>query len=177
MSTAQIAWDFTRVYAAGSLGPTGSGSTTSLGIDGQAPARGQRYEDKFGNVYKFVLNSGTIATIGDVACHDYSTAGESVVKQTTTGALDSLAGVWLGAAPASGYGWIQIKGFNAAINALGNVAIVIGDSLKGVNAQAYVVHDTAQGTAATYYNNIRALSAYAVNAPALITGSINCDRN
>lgn len=114
-----------------------------------------------GRVFKLVKNLATVLTVGDVVVHDVLTNDtDSEVKQPVTAALDQMAGVAMGAIPASGFGWIQVYGYNAAARVKGDVvAITAGDSLKGLTATFTAVKSTASGTTPEFQNYLRALDA------------------
>jgi hypothetical protein len=168
-----IAFDFTAVYTA--LGPIPSSG--SVGVGKQAPKLGQVYYDvELNKLYKFVYNAHTTAfSVGDVCSYDISGGLNTTVKKVATADLNLLAGVWMGAVATLGYGWIQVRGYNATINVEGTTDIVIGDSLKGSNGQFYAVHDAAVGTVAAYPNaHIIALAGFTTNSTGTIAGDIRC---
>lgn len=159
-----IKFDVTRVY-------------TDLfdEVDVQAPKLGQTFRDAAGNAYQFVKNTHSAAQVaGYVGFYDFSGGLMTSVKKCATAVLDVMAGVWMGAPAADGYGWIQKLGIYSSILFEGTTDIAIGDSLKGVDAQFYVVKDQAAGTEPTYVNHIRALEAFTTNATGSKKGLIFC---
>lgn len=157
----------TKVYS--SLAPS-----TSQSVD-TVPTPGDVRYDSTGKVYKFVKNLHSSAlAVGDVVMQAFANAVGYEVNRMTTATLNMLAGVAVGAIPASGYGWIQIEGDNDTILMEGTSAIAIGDSLKGVNAQLYLVKDAATGTEATYARHVIAREAYNTGSAATKKGTIRC---
>jgi hypothetical protein len=169
MATPVISYpDFSQVYS--SATPTGAGT------DGSPPALGTVYYNGKSTKYKFVKNNhGSALVVGDVVQYDLSSDVVYEVKQPVTAGLHILAGVAMGAIPASGYGWIQIKGQNSSINMEGTTDIAAGDSLKGSNAQSYLVKDQSAGTAPTHANFVIALDDYTTNSAGLVEGWICCE--
>lgn len=156
--------DYTRVFA-----------NLFDDVDLQPPQLGELSQDWVGNVYKFVKFGPAVNAVGNVLVYDLSLGTNTLVKQPTTATLNLMAGVAMGVPlTATPYGWLQIKGVNASILFEGTTDIAIGDSLKAVNAQDYVVKDAATGTVESYHNFITALVAYTPNATALKLGLINC---
>lgn len=173
-----IGFDFTRTYT--SLGP--STTAVSVGVGSQAPKLGEIFHDEeTGSIYKFVKNAHTSAfAVGDVVSYDISGGLNTTVKRAATADLNLMAGVCVGALPATtggvtGYGWIQVRGYNATVNVEGTTDIVIGDSLKGSNGAVYAIHDQAAGTVASYPNaHIVALAGFTTNSTGTIAGDIRC---
>lgn len=114
--------------------------------------------------YRYVRNSsaGTLV-IGNVLFHGTAAFGVTTGSNPSTyeeevfsagqasknALISQMAGVAVSAIPTANFGWIQINGYSAAVLIEGTVAIVLGDSLKGVSGQLYVVKDVASGTAPT----------------------------
>jgi len=166
MSTAVIGFDLTRVYT--SVSPSGSGE--------QSPRLGQVYIDGQGNRYRFVknLHSSTLA-VGDVVFYDYTNGVSYEVARLGTGisGLDAMAGAAMGTIATNGFGWIQIAGDGTAL-VHGGTAVTIGDSLKGSNAQLYVIKDADIGTAPAHHNHMRVRVDYSTASGALKAVTINC---
>ena len=170
MAGVRIGFDLTRVFTSAQIGPS-----AGLGIGDQAPELGVVFEDDVGNKYKFVKNTHTAAfAVGDVGGLDISGGLHTSVKKMATAQLNLLAGVWMGAPATLGYGFIQKIGTNSSILTDGGTDTVLGDSLKGVDAQFYVVKDQAVGTEATYVNTIICLQAFTDTPAALKKGYIHC---
>jgi hypothetical protein len=143
--------------------------------DVQAPKLGTTFKDDQGIEYQFVLNSHSADQVaGYVGFRDLSGGLRTSVKKCATAVLDVMAGVWMSAVPAAGYGWIQTLGVYASVLVESTTDIVIGDSLKGVDAQFYVVKDQAIGTAPSYVNHIRALAARTSNDSGALSCLIYC---
>lgn len=142
------------------------------------PAMGQRFVDSLtGKEFLFVENVDTVArAAGDVVAQSLANGVWYEVDEAVTATLEYMAGVCMGAIPASGgRGWIQVYGYHSAIRVEGTSAVAIGESLKMVNAQDYVVKDTAVGTVASYPDKyIVALAAQAVADVVAIAGFIRC---
>lgn len=190
MASVQIvAGDLSRVF-------TYTGKTIP-GVNG-VPTPGVIFEDGLnGNKFKYVLNGHSAAqTVGNVGALDYNGAGLTLAKgplaaiagntfvvfQLTTATINLLAGVWMGAAPLSssvqtGAGWVQYKGQNGSCLVESTTDVAIGDSLKGVNAQFYVVKDAATGTRVSYENYLVALVAKTADSAALMSCYIACGSN
>lgn len=169
-----VGFDVTRVYTA--LGP--STTAASVGVGNQAPQLGEVYHDEAtGKKYRFAKNTHTTAfSVGDAAFYDVSGNLNTSAMKGATANLNLLAGIWVGAPAASGYGWIQTKGYNDTINVEGTTDIVLGDSLKGSNGQFYLVHDAAVGTVAAYPNaHVIALAGFTTNSTGTIAGDIRCE--
>lgn len=129
-----------------------------------------------GKVFKLCKNTHSAAlVIGDPVCYDLTTnVSEFEVKQPATAILNHLAGVAVGALPISGFGWIQIFGKCAAVRVIGSgTAILLGDTLKGVNASSLLLKDQTTGTESTFSNRIIA-GAASVSADTTIAGFISC---
>lgn len=173
MSTVELGYDFTKTFT--SLTPT------PKDLDNTAPKLGTIFESTDGKAYRFVLNNHSSAlVIGDVVFCDKTASypnAVSVLNTDSCGAVAAgvMAGVAMGAIPAAGYGWIQFAGVGSA-NWEGTTDIVLGDALKGVNSQTYVVKDAALAAIATYVNHCRALAAYTTNSAVVGTDNvaINC---
>jgi len=144
-----------------------------------------------GHAFRWVENTHTSAlTLGDVVFHDLDDAGATLVTEVSrcaTADLFLMAGVvmatdglaaYSSSAKTMRYGWIQIFGYNADINAYasGGTAIVAGDSLKGVNDALYVVHDQNPGVAPIYQRKIMAIEGLAssVTVATTIKGFVHC---
>jgi hypothetical protein len=158
----------TEVSAAGA--PDGSATRYKLGTIA---------DDSHGNLYMYVRNVGTVRAVGDVVTwsvtNSVTNGGMFEVKVPATGDLNLMAGVCMGALPATtGEGWIQIRGYNASISMYGGTDIVLGDSLECTNGQVYVIQSQSSGTVADFPRHIIALQAYADGAAALKAGYINC---
>lgn len=129
--------------------------------------------------YRYVRNSSaSTLVVGNVLFHgttgfgittgsNPSTYEEEVFSAGQAGknaVVSQMAGVAVSAITATGYGWIQVSGYSANVLDEGTVAIVIGDTLKGVSGQLYAVHDSAAGAAAIARSHIVALVADAGGA-------------
>jgi len=164
MSGSQIGFLLTQTYT--SLSPSGAGL--------QAHKLGQIYEDGIGNKYKFVKNTHSSAfAISDVVSYDYSGATTTSVFDGATAALPYMAGVAMGAIPASGFGWIQIAGVGSAL-VDGTTDVAIGDSLKAVNGEVHAVKDQAAGTAPSFGNYMVALAEQTSATDTIIAVHICC---
>lgn len=141
------------------------------------PTPGAVFRDPEANkTYKFVKNSHSSAlTVGDVVTLDLTGASTTTVFRPTTATLNLMAGVAMGAIPAAGWGWIQTWGNNDSTNIEGTTDVVLGDSLKAVDAQLYAVKDQAIGTEATYARHLLAREAYTTNSAALKKVKIFCE--
>lgn len=100
-------------------------------------------DDKF---YRFVKNvTAADLVVGDVIYHGTNDPTLSEVYklgQSAKGTFDQLmAGVAVSAIPSTYYGWIQIFGYNAAVNTLGATLQAGGDVLVGVSGQLYVTKE------------------------------------
>lgn len=135
-----------------------------------------------GNIYRYVRNlTGADVVIGDVGFHGtVNTLGYFAevfqLGQSGKGTLaSSMAGIWVGTVTSGNYGWIQIRGYNPAVNVDGTTDVVVGDSLIGSSAHSYLIHDTAAGTAPTTSRTVIALAGFTTNATqSLIAGDIRC---
>jgi len=156
----------TRVYT----------SLTPKGVDPSPPALGHLVLSLIdGKAYRFgKWLDGTALTVGDAAYRDYTNGIDTwefnEEGETGTG-LDTFGGIALGAGAQNNWVWFQQFGEHTAANVEGTTDIAIGDSLKGVAAQRYLVQDVAIGTTPSYHNYARALAAYATNS-ASATGDI-----
>lgn len=190
MASVQIlAGDLSRVF-------TYTGKTIA-GVNG-APTPGVIFEDGLtGKRFKYVLNGHSAAqAVGNIGCVDYNGAGLTlamgpvaaiagqtvVVFKPSTATLNLMAGVWMGAAALSnttqtGAGWIQYKGQNDSCLVDSTTDVVIGDSLKAVNATFAAVKDAASGTRVSFENYLVALIAATANAEGLISCYISCTAN
>jgi hypothetical protein len=112
---------------------------------------GQERFDEKGNKYRFVLNVSTVLTVGEPVCYDVSdtTFDEigNVVATPVTADLGSFAGICVGAIPASGYGYIQTHGYNAAIDLDTATSVTAGQSAYAINGAAGVDPVTTGGVA------------------------------
>lgn len=70
-------------------------------------------------------------------------------QATKSTAINMLLGVAISAIPTGQYGWLQCYGEYASVGVEGTAAVAIGDQLKGVSGQTYLVKDVAAGTAPT----------------------------
>lgn len=121
-----------------------------------------RHSFEGGRIYKLVKNNHSAAlTVGDWVQNDLlANDTDSEVKQAVTAGLALGGGVAMGAIPASGYGWVCIYGYVAAVRVKGDgTAVAAGDTLKGANAVFTMVVDQAAGTAPTHANGVVALDA------------------
>lgn len=128
--------------------------------------------------YKFVKNlKATALAVGDVVFFDWVNGKSTEVNKLGTGStgIGSMAGVAMGVIPASGFGWIQIRGDNDSVLLEGTAAIAVGDRLKGVSGQSYAVKDAAYTATASYPNYLVGREAYAVASAALKKAYIACD--
>lgn len=134
------------------------------------------------NVYRWVYNAtGTATVVGEVVYHDMSadpnsTLVESVYKCDTLD-FGMMAGVCMSIVAATGYGWIQIFGVCTSVIVIENESNItaIGDYLKGVTGQVYVVRDAAAQP--QYSRNIQALvvnTSSTSTVTALIACQVNC---
>lgn len=106
-----------------------------------------------------------------------TTLFEEVVTlgQSGKGSLIGLiAGIAMSAVPIANYGWVQIYGYNSAVGVEGTTDVALGDSLKGVSGQTYLVQDAASGTAPTNGRHLIALLAQAANSVVATPCFINC---
>lgn len=139
------------------------------------PSLGEERIDTNGKIYKFVKNNHSVAAaIGDLAVVDLTNNSSAEVKQPTTATLNLLAGVHVATIPAAGYGWLQIYGDNDSTLVEGTTDIVLGDSLKAVNAQNYAVKDAATGTESTYARHLLAREGFTTNGTGLKKVTIRC---
>lgn len=141
---------------------------------GLAPGTEREHATEPGRVFKLVKNNhGSALTIGDWVQFDLlANDTDSEVKQPVTAGLALGGGVAMGAIPASGYGWICIHGYVAAVRTKGDgTAIAAGDTLKGLNAAFTMVVDQAAGTAPTHSRGVVALDA-STSADATIEGFV-----
>lgn len=163
---------FTEVF-------TSTQVSTPAGVQNAMPVLGSILVDPAsGKMYKFVLNIGGEAReVGDVVGYSFAAGLGYKVDQYTSGEtmyITHMAGVCMGAIPASGAGWIQIWGFSDSVLVEGTTDVAIGDSLKMVTAQDYVVKDQSAGTESAYRNYIEALEAQTSATPTLVSGFIRC---
>lgn len=129
--------------------------------------------------YKYVRNtSAATLVVGNVLFHGTTGFGITTGSNPSTyleevfsagqaaknALITQMAGVAVSAIPTGSYGWVQCYGYSAAVLIEGTVAIVIGDSLKGVSGQLYVVKDAAAGAISISPQYIRALVAEAGGA-------------
>jgi hypothetical protein len=121
-----------------------------------------------GKVYRWVRNStggaltpnriyyfGTTNTAGYKADQEVFTLGQA---GKGTG-INLMAGAAMSAIPDGQFGWLQCQGVLDDGPVEGTVAVAATDNLKGVNAQTYLVKDTAAGTAPTNRKGAIALAA------------------
>lgn len=135
---------------------------------------GMYFFDELGKVFRYCQNKAAGATAaGDAGAYTYANGLSYQVIVPTTATLDQLAGVWSEVVAVDASGSIQVSGpCNALVD--GTVDVSIGDSLKGVDAQKYLVKDAAGGTAATYKQHVKALVAWATNSAALKAVDVRC---
>lgn len=136
---------------------------------GATKIRGAEMTDDYGNKYRYVYNnSGAILSPGYAVVRDYDASAETVaadtfphfkVKKPATASLCDLAGIVVQTIAVAGSGMILVQGGYDFVLEEGTVAIAIGDGLKGVDAQWYLVHDTAPGTEPTYKHTVKAMEA------------------
>lgn len=88
--------------------------------------------------------------------------------------INLMAGIATSAVPIANWGWVQIYGYNAAVGVEGTTDVALGDNLKGVSGQTYVVKDTAAGTAPTNWRGLIALLAQAADSVVATPCFINC---
>lgn len=138
-----------------------------------------RFED--GKVYKFVQNKKSGALVVGDSCNYNSTSDPAGNKiyQCDTGSnvagLGLLAGIAISAIPADYYGWIQVWGYNTAVNVIGHASLTPGSSLKCVTAVDYLAFGAAEGTAPLAQAQVIALEAYATTTTAATKkGFIRC---
>jgi uncharacterized Zn-binding protein involved in type VI secretion len=119
------------------------------------------------NCYRWVYNGHSAAlTVGQV-CFHLDTDGEAFFEKVydgLTGDLSQMAGVVLATSLTTlYYGGILVMGYYASIQmyASGGTAIAAGDSLIGVNGQAYAIYGTTTGTAPLHVRRIISLEALA----------------
>lgn len=155
--------------------------TRSTDVEQNCQTGGQRHHRWTGTkIYKWIKNaSGGALAAGDVifwGTNDVTKSEVYKIGQSTKGTdLSMMAGVVTSTAIASGeFGWIQVQGYNASINQESTTDIVLGDFLKGVSGQLYVVKSVASGTAPTFQNGIVAWAAKTADSAGLSSGVIKC---
>lgn len=147
---------------------------TDLARAGLAPGIHRMAHDG-GRIYKLVKNNHSAAlAVGDVVSHDLLTNdSDAEVKRPATADLDRMAGVAVGAIPASGFGWIQVYGYCPTIKCDGSgVNVTAGDSLKAANASLKSVKDAAAGTESAFANHL--IAADAVTTDTTVDGWVSC---
>ena len=117
-----------------------------------------------GKLYRWIQNaeSANAWTVGGAVGHVLTNATTFLTTGIVpaTANLSVAAGLAVSAVPATYYGWVLVLGAYTTCLAVNttDVAIVIGDNLKMVNAVTYFARDTAYTAAATYRKHFRALS-------------------
>lgn len=121
--------------------------------------------DKF---YRWVMNnSGQALVVGQVVCYDIdgAEAYHEIVFTPASADLHALAGIAISAiADYTGvdtikcYGWIQIEGYNAAIQVLqsSDTAHAVGDLFVAVDAKSYATRYGALSAGLTYASDATA---------------------
>jgi len=137
--------------------------------------------DKF---YRWVKNnSGQALVVGQSVCYDIdgAEAYHEIVYTPASADLHALAGIAISAiADYTGvdtikcYGWIQIEGYNAAIQVLqsSDTAHAVGDLYLAVNTKSYASRYGALSAGLTYASNATAhapLLGYMVAAAVVAT--------
>ena len=139
--------------------------------------------NQYGDVFRWVQNTNAAAmAAGDVVSHDLSDTSAifQKVDEGATADLSVMGGVTMGAIPISGYGWIQVLGYNATASVTNSAttAIVAGDWLVPVNGANYAARGSA-ATAPLYVRNLQILEAVATAAATLTAAAaksvmVNC---
>lgn len=134
---------------------------------------------EYQNAYRFVKNlTGGALAVGDVLFAGTSSPTHQEaykMNQSAKGTnLGLMMGVVLAVAAAADFLFLQVFGYNASINMEGTTDIAVGDSLKGVNDQFYLVQGAAVATAPLYHRQVVAMEAYTAAAAALKAGFIHC---
>jgi hypothetical protein len=103
--------------------------------------------DQYGNRYRWVKNTGTVAAkAGAPACYDATDVAETtflkacVTDEIATADQAFFAGVWMSAVAASGYGWIQTFG------EYDGVRIALGSGGTDLAVGGMIVPNTATDT-------------------------------
>ncbi len=137
--------------------------------------------DKF---YRWVRNnSGQALVVGQSVVYDIDQVElyHETVYTPASADLHALAGIaisaiadYTGVASIKCFGWIQIEGYNAAIQVLqsSDTAIAVGDLFLAVNAKSYAKRFGAQSAGITYASNATAhtpLGGHIVGASVVAT--------
>ena len=130
-----------------------------------------------GKLYRWVQNSEEAAlTAGQAVMHDVSdgsTMFNTVIDDTTGVAADVFfyAGTAVSAIPASGYGWILVRGYyaTAQVDAPVTAAKSIGDILIPSASHDYLEEAVGAGTASTHMFYAMLLETIATVATAATT--------
>lgn len=128
--------------------------------------------DEDGKTYRFVQNdnASNAFLLGQPVCYQMGNAGVALlknVKDAATADLSLFAGVAVGLIPAGGYGWIQVSGYNAAIQVDSPVTatMVIGSAVYPTDGVTYIgeggAADTAPATAPAYPAHVQILELVA----------------
>lgn len=127
--------------------------------------------------YKLVKNGHSAAlVVGYPVVYDQTNDVTLVtVTQPATALLGFAAGVAMGAIPISGYGWVQVDGYNSSVPLDGTTDVAVGDVLIGVNAAFNLAKSVGAGTAALYANHYVAAEAYTTNSVASKKVYVNCN--
>lgn len=148
----------------------GKSAITKAEFEGAYLLRGDK---KFRRVFN--ANATEAMTFGQAVYTKYGKSEEVIVCDTAASGLPSYAGRvsdandYLNEAytiPAQSWGTVLMWGEGLA-EVEGTDDIAAGDSLKGVNAQKYMVKDQAAGTEASYYSHDIALEAFTTDDMAL----------
>jgi hypothetical protein len=131
-------------------------TSTRTESDGPQLEPGSLYIDKTGNHYRWVQNKDVVAITGGICYHKHTSVVGTIPKEvyrlgTADTALTTIAGVFMSAIPANGYGWIQTKGYGSVAGLAGTTtALAIGMTGGAVSGQYHMQHTTgttASGTA------------------------------
>jgi len=114
-----------------------------------------------GKVYRFVKNAGaTTMSAGYPCCHKLSDGEnyDQYVYQPTDAERSNLAGICMAAIPPSGFGYIQVYGYNQSVYVTNNtsVTVVAGDNVAPPTAAGwYLDRVSAKSESPTFARHAR----------------------
>lgn len=119
--------------------------------DGALYALGQyREEDGLGYRYvKFDNGTGNVASVAGSLCYskDPTTSMWTVTMDVSDTHRNQVLGVFTAVIADLGFGWVQVRGYNAAVTTNGDDDIAAGDAIIASSAGDGTCDSTAAGTA------------------------------
>lgn len=171
--------DPVSVYA--SIGELRSSGTDDIPMPmAQLGMETRIYDPVYKSVWHLKLVKNIDATVQAATypvCNDYGGYSDDYsVDQPTTAFLEQLAGVCLGAIPATqGVGWIIEKGVSKVhVLQQTSQSIPAGCSLKGLTAQSHMILDSVEGTEPAYARTMFATTAHTDSNSGSVTCVIRC---